>query len=91
MAQTLAELQAELTTVVSAISSIISGKRLTHLEIGTGFSKRVYKYQEITLDFLQAERLRLENLIGTQAPVDPLTMVFPVNSFPLNIKKGAYE
>jgi hypothetical protein len=52
MPRTLAEVQADLTTVNSALQELISGNRLTQLRIGSGDFARFYQYQEITFENL---------------------------------------
>jgi hypothetical protein len=56
MPRTIAEVQAELTTVSAAIQDLIANRRLTELRVGSGDFARLYRYQEITLDNLQAIR-----------------------------------
>jgi hypothetical protein len=56
MPRTILEIQAELTTVSAAIQDLIAGRRLTELRVGSGDFARLYRYQEITLDNLQAIR-----------------------------------
>lgn len=56
MPRTIAIVQAELTTVSAAIQNLIAGDRLTELRVGSGDFARLYRFQEITLDNLQAIR-----------------------------------
>lgn len=56
MPRTILEVQAELNTVNSAIQQLIAGTRLTELRVGSGDFARLYRYQEISLDNLQAIR-----------------------------------
>ena len=50
------ELQAQLLVVNTAISKLIAGERPSHVEVGSGGYKRVYKFSEVTLENLQRER-----------------------------------
>ena len=43
---TLSELQADLLKVNSALSALYDNKRITQFSIGTGISKRDYKYNQ---------------------------------------------
>jgi hypothetical protein len=56
MPRTILEVQAELNTVNSAIQQLIAGTRLTELRVGSGDFARLYRYQELSLDNLQAIR-----------------------------------
>ena len=53
MARTQQQIQADITTVSAALSSLYSGQRLTTLIVGTGDSQRRYTYQEITVESLK--------------------------------------
>lgn len=55
----LADAQAQLLTVQAAIQSLIAGKRVTDLKIGSGQFIRQYTYQEITLDSLRDRQTEL--------------------------------
>lgn len=90
MAKTLAELQQELTTVEAAISLLITGKRVTHLEIGTGLSKRIYKYAEITLDALQSEKARIISEMSSLEGTTVLPKFQEFTTIPLTMNKRAY-
>ena len=63
----LADAQAELSTVLSAIQDIYMGKRRTHLKVGSGAFSREYNYSdpEKLLEILIAERDRLRNYIAS--------------------------
>ena len=54
------ELQAQLLIVNAAIEKLIKGERPSHVEIGSGGYKRVYKFSEITLENLQRERALIQ-------------------------------
>ena len=56
MPRTILDVQTELTTVSAAIQDMIAGKRITELRVGSGDFARLYRYQEITLNNLQAIR-----------------------------------
>lgn len=56
MPRTILDVQTELTTVSAAIQDMIAGKRITELRVGSGDFARLYRYQEITLENLQAIR-----------------------------------
>lgn len=53
------ELNTQLQQIDTAIARIISGEAVTEFEVGSGISKRRYKYQEITVENLQKERRRV--------------------------------
>lgn len=57
--RTIAEVQADLTTVNAAIQDLIAGKRITQLRIGSGDFTRWLNYQEITYEVLKAEQADL--------------------------------
>jgi hypothetical protein len=65
---TIGEAQLQLSTINAAIQDMISGKRITELRIGSGDFQRLYKYQEINIDTLQALRSELRNIINTLTP-----------------------
>ena len=56
MPRTILDVHTELTTVSAAIQDMIAGKRITELRVGSGDFARLYRYQEITLNNLQAIR-----------------------------------
>lgn len=59
MAETLASLQAQKLKVDSAISQLINGEKILEFEIGSGATRRKYKYGEVSIEALQTERARL--------------------------------
>lgn len=85
MPRTLAEVQADLTTVNSALQELISGNRLTQLRLGSGDFARFYQYQEITfenLTLLKNELLQELAVLSDESPLKfrkmcniPLTVV----------------
>jgi hypothetical protein len=64
MSETLAELQANLITVNTAIGKLIAGEQLTQLRIGIGPASTLYQFSEITLENLNKEKTRILKLIA---------------------------
>ena len=64
----LQELKDQLTTVQAAITSLLEGKRLTSLRVGSGTFQRLYTYQEIDLEHLVMLRDELRENIAIQEP-----------------------
>jgi hypothetical protein len=64
MAESLAELQASLITVNTAIGKLIAGEQLTQLKIGIGPASTLYQFSEITLENLNKEKTRILKLIA---------------------------
>lgn len=58
------ELQAQLLVVNTAISKLIAGERPSHVEVGSGGYKRVYKFSEVTLENLQRERTIIQQKLA---------------------------
>jgi len=90
MAQmTLAEAEAQLLTVNTAISDIIAGKRVTQLRIGSGNFQREMKFSEITIEALKELRSELMEIINSYNNVAP---VFRTNvTIPLTVGKDLYR
>ncbi|MCK9622610.1 MAG: hypothetical protein M0R47_19000 [Methylobacter sp.] len=90
MAQmTLAEAEAQLLTVNTAISDIIAGKRVTQLRIGSGNFQREMKFSEITIEALKELRSELMEIINSYNNVAP---VFRTNAtIPLTVGKDLYR
>ena len=53
------ELEADLAIVSSAITKLINKESVTRVELGSGASRTVYQFQEISFETLSAERNRL--------------------------------
>ena len=86
MARTEAEIQAEIVTIDAALQEIISGTRLTRLQVGSGEFARIYEHQEISYETLKAEKTNLLAELDTLTPTDD--MVFRTNtSIPLVVTK----
>lgn len=86
MARTIAEVQADLTTVNAALQNLIAGKRITQLRLGSGDFARQYQYQEITYDVLKAEQADLtQELAALQS--EPQMQFRTMSNIPLNISK----
>lgn len=82
------EARKQLTTLNAAISDLIAGKRLTSLRIGSGNFQREYKYQEITLETLEAMRQDVLQIIYSYEGTKP---VFRTNaSIPLLVGKDLF-
>jgi hypothetical protein len=85
---TLAEAEAQLATVNTAIQQLISGKKVTELHVGSGAFQRFYKYQECSMENLLQLRAELLGLINTLSPSLP---TFAGNmSFQNIVRKGSY-
>lgn len=86
---TLAEAQAQLTQVNIAIETLLQGKRIGELKIGTNEFSRTYKYGEVTLEGLRALRSELMAMVNTLMPT--ITTTFRQNAcIPLIVTKEAY-
>jgi hypothetical protein len=86
---TLAEAEAQLVTVSAAISTLLTGKRISELEVGSGSFKRRYKYTEITLSSLQALRDELLAIISSLSPAT-LPKFAQNMTIPLLVRKGSF-
>ena len=86
MARTSTEIQADLTTVYSAIQDLIAGKRITQIRLGSGDFTRLYQYQEITYEVLKAEQ---NDLIQELAAIEgqPQMAFRSMTNIPLNVTK----
>lgn len=88
MALPLEEAQLQLVTVNAAIQSLISGKRISELRIGSGDFQRFLKYQEVTFDEL---KILQQELIITIDSYAPATAVFRTNAhIPMVVGKDIY-
>jgi hypothetical protein len=86
MARTIAEVQADLTTVNAALQNLIAGKRITQLRFGSGDFARQYQYQEITYDVLKAEQADLtQELAALQS--EPQMQFRTMSNIPLTVSK----
>jgi hypothetical protein len=84
---TIGEAQAQLTQVNIAIQDIIMGKAINEIKFGSGEFSRWYKFQDVTLEQLQAYRRELMNIINSLTP--DVRPIFRVNScIPLVVRKG---
>ena len=84
---TLDEAQRQLTQVNVAIESLILGKSLVELRVGSGNFQRLYRYGEITLEQLKTLRRELLDVINTLVP--NITPVFRSGAcIPLVVRKG---
>ena len=86
MARTIAEVQADLTTVNSALQNLISGKRITLLRLGSGDFARQYQYQEITYEVLKAEQNELTQELAALQSVSQLQFR-TMSNVPLTVSK----
>ena len=87
MARTIAEVQAELTTVNAALQELITGKRLTQLRIGSGEFARLYQYQEITFDTLKTEQQDLTMELATLEAAGQALKFRATSYVPLTVNK----
>ena len=86
MARTEAEVQAEIDTINAALQEIISGTRLTRLQVGSGEFAKIYEHQEISYENLKTEKAILEAELDTLTPTSEMT--FRTNtSIPLVVTK----
>lgn len=53
------QLEADLAIVSSAITKLINKESITKIELGSGASRTVYQFQEISFELLTSERNRL--------------------------------
>lgn len=85
MALTAADVQRDLDAVNAAISELIRGERRQRLQLGTNEYRRVYEFQEITIEALVAERTRLELMLQSLTN-EPKVVRFRDNTnFPLRV------
>ena len=78
---TLAEAETSLTTVQAAIQTLIAGKRINQLRVGSGTFARLYVFSETTLDELKAHRdelLETINILEGTAPRFKNNMTIPL-------------
>jgi hypothetical protein len=88
MALPLVEAQAQLVTVNAAIQSIISGKRISELRIGSGDFQRTLRYQEVSFDELKILQQELLITVDAYAPATP---VFRTNAhIPMIVGKDIF-
>jgi hypothetical protein len=64
MAESLIDLQAQLTAVNAEITRIISGGQLTELQVGIGPAANKYKFTGVSLADLRIEKARLLTAIA---------------------------
>ena len=82
------EAQRQLTQVNIAIESLIQGKSLTQLQVGSGTFKRHFIYSEVTLTELKTYRRELLDTINSLTP--NITPIFRQNAcIPLIVTKGS--
>ena len=78
---TLAEAESQLTTVQAAIQTLIAGKRLNQLRVGSGTFARLYVFSETTLEELKAHRdelLETINILEEAVPRFKKNMTIPL-------------
>ena len=86
MARTIAEVQADLNTVNSALQNLIAGTRITILRLGSGDFARQYQYQEVTYEVLKAEQADLiQELAALQT--EPQMKFRTMSNIPLTVNK----
>jgi hypothetical protein len=85
MAMTLAEAQLQLTQINTAIENLLQGKRITQLRVGSGTFQRLYQYQEISYEALEAKR---QELLGYIDSLSETTPTFKTGSVPLYVRKN---
>lgn len=86
MARTSQQIQAELSTINAALQELVSGTRLTRLQVGSGEFARIYEHQELSYENLKQEKAELVAELATLTPTE--TMTFRTNSsIPLVVSK----
>lgn len=90
MAQiTLAEAELQLSQINIFIEEYLAGKRKKEIVTGSHEFQRTWKWSEVKLSDLLAERSRLSAIVDALSPV-PATPLFRANtSFPLIISRGS--
>ena len=68
MARTQIEIEADLATVKAALETLISGERLTRLQLGSGEFARMYDFQELTYENLMDIKADLNAELQSIAP-----------------------
>ena len=87
MARTILQVQADIDTINAALQELISGTRLTRLQLGSGEFAKTYEHQEISYENLKAERAELMAELDSLTPTTS-SMVFRTNtSIPLVVTK----
>jgi hypothetical protein len=84
----LTDAQDALVTVNTAINEILSGKRRNRLEVGSGDFRRVFEYQQITLEELTRYRNELLQIIAALQEETPTFRTYA--TIPLVVSKGPY-
>ena len=60
MARTQTEIESDIARVNAALEELVSGGRLTRLQLGSGEFARTYEFQELTYENLMDEKARLQ-------------------------------
>jgi hypothetical protein len=84
----LGELQLQLATIQAAITTLVEGKRLSSLRVGSGTFQRLYQFQEINLEHLRELR---DELLEAIAVIAPAEVTFKTNMhIPLIVSKEIF-
>lgn len=73
----------ELTALKEAKNTLIAGKSLTQVSLGSNDFQRIYKYQKLTLAEINSEILKLE--LEKQRLVEGTNLVFRSACLPLRV------
>jgi hypothetical protein len=89
MARTALEINAELAVINGALQSLYTGTRVSELRVDTHILRRYYKYSEITVENLQAQKYLLEQELLSLTTTLPTFRQFA--SMPIVVsKQGIY-
>ena len=87
MARTEAVIQAELTTINSALQELISGTKITKLQVGSGEFVRTYNFEQITYENLKAEQQQLIAELNSILSTEQGLTFRKMSSIPLAVEK----
>lgn len=73
----------ELTALKEAKNTLIAGKSLTQVSLGSNDFQRIYKYQKLTLAEINSEILKLE--LEKQRLVEGTNLIFRPACLPLRV------
>lgn len=87
MARTATEIQADLDIINAALQELVSGNRLTRLQLGSGEFSRVYEFQDLTYDNLKQEKTELQAELDTLTATNNTMSFRKTGSLPLVVTK----
>lgn len=88
---TLVEAQAQLATIQAALQTMISGKRVTQLKVGSGQFIREYKYQDISMELLRQLQSETLALIDSLSATPVLPNFANNKTIPLLVNKDYFN